>query len=157
MELRLQFLGNNLILLFMFMFIFHLLMYLLFYFVYVMSYSFTSVSLVYLIMMMISSWESLSEILTIANLWHAASRIWTCTELEFRLNWMKLCRSDNHHTTASTNHANIWDGASVQNIQWFLAVDCFYRELHLGCLHWLKRNKLLRFICLPIILLITDN
>ena len=156
MELRLQFLGNNLILLFMFMFTIHLLMYLLFYFVYVTSYSFTSVSLVHL-MMMIFSWESLSEILTIANLWHAASRIWTCTELEFRLNWMKLCSSDNHHTTASTNHANIWDGASVQNIQWSLAIDCFYRELHLGCLHWLKRNKLLRFICLPIILLITDN
>ena len=39
-------------------------------------------------------------ILTIANLWHAASRIWTCAEPEFRLTWMKLLSSDNHYTTA---------------------------------------------------------
>ena len=42
----------------------------------------------------------LSEILTIANLRHAASRIWTCAEPVFRLWWMKLCSSDNHSTTA---------------------------------------------------------
>ena len=42
----------------------------------------------------------LSEILTIANLRHAVSRIWTCAETEFRLSWMKLCSSDNHYTTA---------------------------------------------------------
>ena len=41
----------------------------------------------------------LSEILTIANLRHAASRVWTCAEPEFRLSWMKLCGSDNHFTT----------------------------------------------------------
>ena len=40
----------------------------------------------------------LSEILTIANPRHAASRIWTCTEPVFRLWWMKLCSSDNHYT-----------------------------------------------------------
>ena len=39
----------------------------------------------------------LSEILTIANLRHAASRVWTCAESEFRLYWMKLCSSDNHY------------------------------------------------------------
>ena len=44
----------------------------------------------------------LSEILTIANLRHAASRTWTCAEPEFRLCWMKLCSSDNHYTT--NNH-----------------------------------------------------
>ena len=43
---------------------------------------------------------SLSEILTITNLWHAASRIWTCAEPEFRLIWIKLCSSDNPYTTA---------------------------------------------------------
>ena len=43
---------------------------------------------------------SLSEILTIANLRHAASRIWICAEPEFRLSWIKLCSSDNHYTTA---------------------------------------------------------
>ena len=42
----------------------------------------------------------LSEILTITNLRHAASRIWTCTESEFRLCWMKLCSSNNHYTKA---------------------------------------------------------
>ena len=40
----------------------------------------------------------LSEILTITNLRHAASRIWTCAEPVFRLRWMKLCSSDNHYT-----------------------------------------------------------
>ena len=39
--------------------------------------------------------ESLPEILTITNLWHAMSRVWTCTESEFRLCWMKLWSSDN--------------------------------------------------------------
>ena len=42
--------------------------------------------------------RSLSEILTIANLWHATSRIWTCTESEFRLCWIKLCISDNQYS-----------------------------------------------------------
>ena len=36
----------------------------------------------------------LSEILTISNLRHTASRIWTCAESEFRLCWVKLCSSD---------------------------------------------------------------
>ena len=44
--------------------------------------------------------HSLSEILTIANLQHAAIRVWACAEPEFRLSWMKLCSSDNHYTTA---------------------------------------------------------
>ena len=39
--------------------------------------------------------EPLSEILTIANLRHAASRVWTCAEPQFRLCWMKLRRSNN--------------------------------------------------------------
>ena len=38
------------------------------------------------------------------NLQHAASRIWTCTELEFSLSWMNLCSSDNHCTM--TLHQN---------------------------------------------------
>ena len=38
--------------------------------------------------------------LTISNLQHTASRIWTCRETEFRLCWMKLCTSDNHYLTA---------------------------------------------------------
>ena len=37
----------------------------------------------------------LTEILTIANLWHTVSRVWTCAESEFRFCWMKLCSSDN--------------------------------------------------------------
>ena len=44
----------------------------------------------------------LSEILTIANLWHAAIRIWTSAEPGFRLWWMKLCNSHNHYTTTLT-------------------------------------------------------
>ena len=45
----------------------------------------------------------LSEILTIANLRHAASRVWTCAEPEFRLSWMKLCSSDNHYICRKVN------------------------------------------------------
>ena len=56
---------------------------------------------------LISSRHQRSEILTIANLRHAASRIWTCTEPEFRLYLMKLCISDNHYTTVPKVNANI--------------------------------------------------
>ena len=41
----------------------------------------------------------LSEILTIVNLWHTTSRVWTYAETEFRLSWMKLCSIDNRYTT----------------------------------------------------------
>ena len=41
----------------------------------------------------------LSKILTIANLWHATSSIWTCREPGFMLCWMKLCSFVNHYTT----------------------------------------------------------
>ena len=36
----------------------------------------------------------------IANFRNAASRIWACTEPEFRLCWIKLCSNDNRYTTA---------------------------------------------------------
>ena len=42
-----------------------------------------------------------SEILTIVNLRHAANRVWTWAEPEFRLGWTKLCNSDNRYTTAA--------------------------------------------------------
>ena len=48
---------------------------------------------------LISNRDKLSEILTNANLWHTANRIWTCREPEFRFSWMKLCSSDKHYTT----------------------------------------------------------
>ena len=38
--------------------------------------------------------EPLSEIFAIANLRHAACRVWTCLEPEFRLSWIKLYSSD---------------------------------------------------------------
>ena len=47
----------------------------------------------------------LSEIITIADLRHAASWIWTCAEAEFRLCWMKLCSTDHHYTKAATRVA----------------------------------------------------
>ena len=49
----------------------------------------------------------LSEILTILNLQHAASRIWTCAEAEFRLCWMKLCSNDNHYNTAPLHASHV--------------------------------------------------
>ena len=42
----------------------------------------------------------LSEILNIANLRHATSRIWTCPGPEFCLCWVKFCSSDNQYNTA---------------------------------------------------------
>ena len=64
---------------------------------------------------MVGRWKSvkhyfypgpLSEILTIASLQHAASRIWTC---KFRLRWMKLFSIDTQNTTAprSLNSFNL--------------------------------------------------
>ena len=50
----------------------------------------------------------LSEILTIANLPHAASRVWTCTEPKFRLSWIMLCSSDNHYTAARERVEESW-------------------------------------------------
>ena len=41
-----------------------------------------------------------SEVLTIANLGHAASRIWTCAEPGLRPYGMRLCSSNYHHNTA---------------------------------------------------------
>ena len=49
---------------------------------------------------LISSRGLLSEILTIANLRHTASKILNSAEPEFRLSWMKLCSSDNPYATA---------------------------------------------------------
>ena len=57
----------------------------------------------------------LSEILTIANLWHAISRVWTCTESEFRFCWMKLCSSDNHYTMVPRCHVVISNIAIYTN------------------------------------------
>ena len=42
----------------------------------------------------------LSEILNFPNLWRAASSVWTCAKLEFRLSWMKLCSTGKHYTTS---------------------------------------------------------
>ena len=42
----------------------------------------------------------LLEILTLANLRHAANRIWTYAVPEFRLCWRKMCSSDNQYTKA---------------------------------------------------------
>ena len=40
------------------------------------------------------------ETLTIANLRYFASKLWTCTESEFRLHQMKLCSCCNRYTTS---------------------------------------------------------
>ena len=55
----------------------------------------------------------LSEFHTIVNLRHAASRIWTWTEPEFRLWGMKLRSSDNHYATASCKNENNYETVPV--------------------------------------------
>ena len=68
-----------------------------------------------------------SEILTIASLQHAASRVWTCTESEFRLSWMKLCSSDNHYTTAPNTLY------FMEVVSYFLGNCIFYRSCFSSC------------------------
>ena len=74
----------------------------------------------------------LSEILTIANLRHAAIRVWTSTEPEFRLNWMKLCSSDNQ--TPRCHKFNDWV------IQWYKKVINLFISTSpfLWCAPWSK-------------------
>ena len=47
---------------------------------------------------------SIADIVTIANLQHATSRISIWAESEFRLCWMKFCSSDNYYTTVPRRH-----------------------------------------------------
>ena len=51
----------------------------------------------------------LPGILTLVNLRHAASRVWACTEPEFRLSWIKLCSRDNHYTKVPHFYTNSLD------------------------------------------------
>ena len=55
----------------------------------------------------------LSEFHAIANLRHAASRIWTWTEPEFRVWRMKLRSSDNHYATESCKSENNYETVPV--------------------------------------------
>ena len=66
---------------------------------------------------LISSWGPLPEILTIANLWHAVSRIWTCAEPDFRRSWLKLCNSDNHYMTVPQNATKCAQNDSKQQVR----------------------------------------
>ena len=45
--------------------------------------------------------------LTIANLWHVASRVSTCIEPESMVSWMKLCCSDNHENLWYSNTTKV--------------------------------------------------
>ena len=66
----------------------------------------------------------LSQILTMAKLWHAVSRVCTCAELGFRLNWMNLCSSDNHYTTmprCNSNGSSLYEYSEMNKGQQALA------------------------------------
>ena len=77
----------------------------------------------------------LSEILTTANLWHSASRVWTCPEPEFKLSWMKLCSSDNNYSTVPQSsvvpqHHSIMIGYILLCMMcWFWAFSCWYIQI----------------------------
>ena len=49
----------------------------------------------------------LLEILTMLNLRHAASRVLTYPESQFSFCSMKLCSTDNHHTTAPSHKVTV--------------------------------------------------
>ena len=78
----------------------------------------------------------LSEILTIANLRHAASRIWACAEPEFRFSWMKLCSSDNHYTRAPLS--NQWIDL-IETYAYRTSKDLVYKKEKIKCNHILKQ------------------
>ena len=76
----------------------------------------------------------LSEILTITNLWHTASRVWTCAEPEFRLSWMKLCSSNNHCTLVPQQSIRERIRERIQTVlrklkQWAILKKMFYKDL----------------------------
>ena len=74
----------------------------------------------------------LSEILTTADLWHSASRFWTCPGPKFKLSWMKLYSSDNNYTTVPQSsvvpqHHSITIGYIFLCMMcWFWAFSCWY-------------------------------
>ena len=79
----------------------------------------------------------LSKVLTIANLWHAASSIWTSNQPEFRLSWMKLCISDNHYTTLLHNSACVvWLWKSAQKLLENYLLKILSWNLHKNTSHW---------------------
>ena len=83
----------------------------------------------------------LSEILTIVNLRHAASRVWTCAETEFRFSRMKLCSSDIHYTTAPLSEIYCfidWNIFSHHMTNIFLAsMFCVYFNCKKACrINW---------------------
>ena len=76
------------------------------------------------------------------------ARFWTCAEPEFRFWWMKLCSSDNHHTTAPQIHSlhkiklltfilnltyNEWDIPYTSNLS-------IYQRIGKICFRWEKLN-----------------
>ena len=70
----------------------------------------------------------LSEILTIVNLRHVVSRIWTCAEPEFKLCRMKLCNSVNHFTTAPVSSVTQFTDIGITK-NWIRHKCILYLEL----------------------------
>ena len=64
----------------------------------------------------------LSEVPTIINLRHNNNRVWIFASSSFWICWMKLCCSDNHHTTAPLYCTNMPKTVSLNSelywIQW---------------------------------------
>ena len=80
----------------------------------------------------------MSEILTMTNLQHTVSRVWICTESEFRLCWMKFCSSDNHYITAPFT----WSSNQLPKHQLYQVksgVFLFYSYNQLRLRHWKVR------------------
>ena len=87
----------------------------------------------------------LSEILTIANLWDTASRIWTCIKSEFRFSWMGLCSSNNQWTTAPLPGEYLW-GTLIDFSPFSWIISSFHQALQncrlkTPCLFWKKFMK----------------
>ena len=62
----------------------------------------------------------LSEILTIANLWHATSRIWTCVRA-----LLKVCSSDNRYTMAPRSFILYFIWINIFNYYMILYMNYF--------------------------------
>ena len=93
------------------------------------------------------------EIHTIANLYYAVSRVWTCAEPEFRLSWIKLCSSDNHYRV-SNNDSGIeqcswwlkYKHNNIFKVLLFYAFIFFFYCLFVYLLHAYTRFLLFHFV-----------
>ena len=57
---------------------------------------------------------------------YPTSKIWTWTEPEFRLRWMKLCSNDHHYTTAKRIKISWWVRSIKKFVEFWIIFTLIY-------------------------------